>query len=87
MPGSDKCFKEEIKEKNGVQMRVGRGENNLKKDAREDIKTLIWKKKKSLKKKKKSTDRWVSRGRGFRAERKGGQRSKEENLEGLKTKH
>lgn len=66
-------------------MRVGRGENNLKKDAREDIKTLIWKKKKPQKGK--STDRWISRGRGFQAERTGGQRSKEENLEGLKTKH
>lgn len=33
MPGSDKCFKEEIKEKNVVRMRVGGGESNLKKGA------------------------------------------------------
>lgn len=29
MPGSDKCFKKEIKEKNVVRMRVGGGESNL----------------------------------------------------------
>lgn len=33
MPGSDKCFKKEIKEKNVVRMRVGGGESNLKKGA------------------------------------------------------
>ena len=49
-------------------MRVGRGDNNLEKGAREDIKMLIWKK--SLKKEKVLTD-------GYLEEEDSGQREQE----------
>lgn len=67
-----------------VRMRVGGGESNLKEGAQSRHQDADLEKKNQ---KGKSTDRWVSRGRGFWAEKIGGQRSKEENMEGLKTKH